>query len=351
MAKTATTTKKTPAPAVNSQQHDDHDHPNHDHDHDHQHNHDHQHHQHSQDALLAPNEKITLTLKWSVLEPVYKKNLAQAAKSFKAEGFRAGRAPLNLVEQQIGAERLTEAILRDVLPQAAEEALKKAEKKAITRPEFAPLKVKKGEDWLVELIYAAFPEVEVKNYKKAVADANKAAAKFITEREKQRREEAAKAKTEAKSPVKPATALELSEEEKQQIRLQHIFQALVAESQPKIPELLLRQETQAEFERLLKQLEQYQIKLDDYLKNRGITMEILSNELASSVLGRLQVDFILAAISQLEKLKVAPEEITAALEKITNLKLRAEAKANQNYLVQLEANLLQRKTVDFLLKI
>lgn len=313
------------------------------------HQHDHQDHDHSKDSVLAANEKLVLTIKWTVVEKAYKKNLTQAAKNFKAEGFRVGKAPLSLVEQQVGSEKLTELTFQDVLPEVYKEAISKAEKKPITQPEFRPLTAKKGEDWQIEVHYASFPEINVKNYQKAVTIGNKTAAEFIKEREKQVKEDSQKAKDQKDTKSKPA--LKLTDNEKNEIRLQHIFKALVEQTEPKIPELLLRQETQAEFERLLKQLEQYQIKLEDYLKNRGITIETLSNELASGVLGRLQVDFILASISQEEKLKVAQEEINQALEKITNLKMRTEAKANQNYLTQLEANLLQKKTIDFLLKI
>ena len=63
----------------------------------------------------------------------------------------------------------------------------------------------------------------------------------------------------------------------------------------------------------------------------------------------MQIDFILAAISKAEKLEVEDKEVEAELLKITNLKMREEFSKNQNYITQIKANLLQRKTLDLLL--
>ena len=66
-------------------------------------------------------------------------------------------------------------------------------------------------------------------------------------------------------------------------------------------------------------------------------------------MSRLQLDFILAAISQAEKLSVTDEEVKAELVKITNLKIRQDLEKNQNYLNQIKASLLQNKTLNLLL--
>lgn len=350
-SKTKKTTVNATSTTIAAEEHDHH----HDHAHDHSHVHD-----HSKESALAPNEKVTLTIAWADALKSYQKHLRLAAKNFKAEGFRQGKAPLALVEKQVGNEAIIEATLRELIPHLYETAVQAVaeNKKPITMPEFHPVKLNKGEDWIVEAEYAAFPVIDVKNYKKAVANGNKTAAQFIKEREEALLKEAAAAKKEKKTSepeAKPASTSEqptpLTENEKNEIRLQHIFQALVSELKPTIPELLLRQETQAEFERLVEQLKQYQIKLEDYLARREITLEVLSNELASGVLGRLQVDFILASISQLEKLTVSEEKLEAAFQKITNLEVREKMRQDQNYTTQLKANLLQQVTLDFLLKL
>lgn len=303
--------------------------------------------------MIAPNESVTITLEWISVEPVYQKTLKHFAKSVKAEGFRVGNAPLAIVETKVGREKIIDQVLQELLPTAYEVAAKNAPKKPITHPEFNPISLDKGKDWQLEAFFSIMPEVKLGDYKKIVKEAQKSALKFISERNQEIAKEAlAHAKGEHKHEEghDHAHAHEpLGENEQKEIKLQHIFKGLVDAFAPSIGELMLRQETQAEYERLVTQLKQYQITIDDYMARRQINIEQLSQELAGTVLSRLQLDFIMAAISQAEKLEVTEAEIKTELDKVTNLKMRQDLEKNQNYLNQIKANLLQKKTLDLLL--
>lgn len=302
-------------------------------------------------SMIAPNESVKIVLEWSSVDALYKKALNKFAKNVKAEGFRVGRAPLAIVEQKVGFEKIADEVLRELLPEAYTKQIEKENKKPITSPEFNPISLKKGEDWSLEAFFSVLPEVKLGDYKKVAKKAKVEAAKFVTERN-------AEIKKEAEAHEKGEHSHDhdhehshqpLGENEIKEINLQHIFRDLVAEFAPAIGELLLRQETQAEYERLLEQLKQYNISPEDYMQRRGVTIEQLSQELAGTVLSRLQLDFIMAAISQAEKLEATDEEVQKELLQITNLKMRQEVEKNQNYLTQIKANLLQRKTLDLLL--
>ncbi|AKM81657.1 MAG: Trigger factor [Candidatus Pacebacteria bacterium GW2011_GWF2_38_9] len=300
-------------------------------------------------SLIAPNDFVTITLKWTILEPVYKKTVNRFAKDVKAEGFRKGKVPFAIVEQKVGLDKIIDQVLRELIPQAYEEQVKKDNKKPITTPEFNPISLEKGKDWVLEAHFSGIPEVKLGDYKKVTKKGKAEAAKFIEERNKQIKKEAAECKKEDKDHDHEHSHQELSEDEKKEINLQHIFKELVAEFSPAIGELLLRQETQNEYERLVKQLKQYKISIEDYLAKRQISIDQLSQELAGSVLSRLQLDFIMAEISKVEKFTATDEDIKAELNKITDKKMRQELEKNQDYLNQLKANLLQRKTLDLLL--
>lgn len=305
----------------------------------------------SQKSMISPNESVKIVLKWSSVDALYKKALNKFAKNVKAEGFRVGKAPLAIVEQKVGFEKIADEVLRELLPEAYTEQIKKENKKPITSPEFNPLSLKKGEDWSLEAFFSVLPEVKLGDYKKVAKKAKADAAKFVEERNAEIKKEAeAHEKGEHGDDHDHKHSHEpLGENEIKEINLQHIFKELVAEFAPSIGELLLRQETQAEYERLLEQLKQYNISPEDYMQRRGVTIEQLSQELAGTVLSRLQLDFIMAAISQAEKLEATDEEVQKELLQITNLKMRQEVEKNQNYLTQIKANLLQRKTLDLLL--
>ena len=300
-------------------------------------------------SLIAPNDSIQITLNWKLVEPVYKKTVSNFAKDVKAEGFRVGKAPLAIVEQKIGLEKIIDRVLRELLPEAYEKEVKKSGKKPITTPEFNPISLEKNKDWVLEAHFSLIPEVKLGDYKKITKEAKAEALKFIEKRNAEIVKEAKECESKDKDHDHAKAHQELTDQEKKEINLQHIFKELVANFAPAIGELLLRQETQAEFERLVEQLKQYKISVEDYLKRRQISIEQLSQELAGTVLSRLQLDFIMAEISKTEKLEIKDEEVKAELIKITNLKMRQDIEKNQNYLNQIKANLLQQKTLTLLL--
>ncbi len=300
-------------------------------------------------SLIAPNDSIQITLSWKLVEPVYKKTVSNFAKNVKAEGFRVGKAPLAIVEQKIGLEKIIDQVLRELLPEAYEKEIKKSGKKPITTPEFNPISLDKNKDWVLEAHFSLIPEVKLGDYKKITKEAKAEALKFIEKRNAEIIKEAKECESKDKDHDHAKAHQELTDQEKKEINLQHIFKELVANFAPAIGELLLRQETQTEFERLVEQLKQYKISVEDYLKRRQITIEQLSQELAGTVLSRLQLDFIMAEISKTEKLEIKDEEVKAELIKITNLKMRQDIEKNQNYLNQIKANLLQQKTLTLLL--
>ncbi len=303
-----------------------------------------------QKSFLSPNESVKITLAWTQVEPAYQKAVREFGKKVKAEGFRVGKAPAAIVEAQVGFEKIADRVLQELLPAAYTEAIKQAKKSPITHPEFNPISLDKGKDWQLEALFSAAPVVKLKDYKKTIVAAHKTAAKFIKAQNDKIAKEAKECKTDDKGHDHAHAHQPLDESQEREVKLQHIFKALADESAPTIGEMLLRQETQDEFKRLQTQLEQYQIKLDDYLKRRQITIEQLSQELAGNTLSRLQIDFILASISQAEKLAVSDEEVQAELAKITHLETREQMSKNPSYLNQIKAHLLQKKTLDFLLE-
>lgn len=302
-------------------------------------------------SLIAPNDSVKISFEWKIVEPVYKKTVSKLGKDVKAEGFRVGKAPLAIVEQKVGLEKIIDEVLRELLPEAYTTALKKADKKPITTPEFNPISLEKGKEWILEAYFSNIPEVKLGDYKKVVQKAKKEAAKFVEERNAEIKKEAEACKKDSKDHDHEHAHQELGDNEKREIELQHIFKDLVDAFAPAIGELLLRQETQTEYERLASQLKQYGISTEDYLKRRQISIDQLSQELAGNVLNRLQLDFIMAEISKTEKLSVEDQEVKDELAKLEDEQMRKEFESNQNYFNQLKANILQKKTLDLLLSL
>jgi FKBP-type peptidyl-prolyl cis-trans isomerase (trigger factor) len=311
--------------------------------------------QEKKQSLISKNDKITIKIPWSQLKAPYEKTLTDLAKKMKIEGFRQGKVPLKIAEKQISLEKVAESMLRDILPKKYIEALKEAKKQPITAPEYHLISIKKGEEWVLEAHFAEAPQIDLKNYEKYIKSGKKAAEEFIKKHNQQAEQKGSKKPTktnkssQAKNSKQEKTA-KLSPDQEQEIYYQHILRDLVVNIRPSIAELLLRRETQAEFEKFKEQLASYKISVEKYLEQRQINLEQLGNEMAGTVLNRLQIDFILAAIAKERQLKVDDKALEKALAEIKDEKLREQIANNEQYLASFKAQLLRRQTIENLIK-
>ncbi len=297
-------------------------------------------------ALITPNSSLTLTLKWESVSAEYQKVLRRLSLQVKSPGFRKGKVPTKIAEEVIGRERLIEESLQKLLPPAYEAALKDSSFRPITTPEFSPIAIAQGADWQIKAEFAELPTISLKDYKKVVKNAHKAAEKEHAEHKKAEEKDKKAEKSEIKQTPEETEAEKAHDRDHM---LNHLFHALVMELRPQVQELLIKQETQAELEQLLRTLSQLNMTLDAYLERRGIDRTVLSQELAAHALSRLQMDFVLGAIAREEKLAASPEEIEAKIAEIEDEKLKLAVKSDQHYAQQLEATIIKQKVVDHLL--
>lgn len=328
-----------------------HDHHDHDHSH-HDHDHDHHGHSHASDTVLAPNTKLTLVIPWAEAERAYQAVLKRQAQRVKTAGFRQGKAPLKLAEEVIGQDKLIDATLNQILPAAYTELIKKENKQPLTQPDIRPTKLMMGEDWEFEIQIGERPEIKLGKYQDAAKKGRTAAQEEIKKSNAERAEAAKKTKTEKNPPnsTEQTPTEPLTKDNEEEITLRHIFRALVEQIQPAIPELLVREETRRELEQLVRSLEQFKFTLDDYLKRRGQTFEELSGEIAATMLGQIQMEFILDAIAEHEKIAITDAEIDAVGERIKDPKTRENQLKNDQYRHYVRHQLRRQKVTELLLK-
>lgn len=310
--------------------------------------------QEKQPSLISSNDQLRITIAWSEIQKPYQKTLTDLAKKMKIEGFRQGKVPLPIAEKQVSLEKAAEIILKDILPKKYIDALKQAKKQPITAPEYHLVSLKKGDDWLIDAYFCEAPQIILKDYDKHIKNAKKAAVQFIKKQNEQNQQTATKqtANDQKTKPMEKAQQKieKLSADQEKEIYFQHILRELVINIRPSIGELLLRRETQAEFEKFKEQLASYKLSVEKYLEQRKISLEELGNELAGTVLNRLQIDFILAAIARDRQLVVTDQTVQKALAEIKDEKLREEIVGHQHYLDSFKAQLLRQQTIESLLK-
>jgi len=113
----------------------------------------------------SPNREITLTIKLTEAETnKYKEKAAQKlAKQIKVKGFRAGKAPLDVVEKHIGKPVFIQEVLDIALPQTYFDAIKQEKVEPITKPQ---IEVKSVEPLEFDAKVALMPEVKLNNITK-----------------------------------------------------------------------------------------------------------------------------------------------------------------------------------------
>lgn len=305
-----------------------------------------------QSSLIADNTVITVIIPWSEAHQAYQRALQRTAAKFKTDGFRRGKLPLAVVEQQAGKAYLIQEAINIVLPEKYAEAVKASGKKVIAYPEFVPLSLEWEKDWKLEAHTAEEPDFKLGDYKKIIAKAQQEAAKEIEKIEK----EAAKSAEKPKSTEKPAKTKSeaapklpaMSDQAKNDKKLETIIKALVTSIKPAIPEILVKQQAHNELHQLEGQLKNIGMSLQDYLTRRAVTEETLLQELATASLAQLQTDFIMIKLTQAEKLEVSDAEIDAQLGGDSKGKAKND-QANAQLRSMIRTSMQRQKLAQFLL--
>lgn len=332
----------------------------HDHDHDHA-GHDHTHNDQNQPQLpIAPNSQVAVTIPWATIEPAYQKAVRRFARNAKVDGFRKGKVPAALAEQMVDQNALVEHVLQTVLPDAYSEAVKAADKKPISQPEVDPVKAEKGSDWEIIAYFAEAPEIKLGKYQDAVKKGAKEAEKEIKEREEELKKKADEQKAAAKekkevasdtdnAPELPTT--ELTDAQKDDIKVRHIFRHLVEQVNPQIAELLVRREADRELRRLLEQLDQLKLSVDSYLQSRNMNADQLRLEYISSAATSLQLEFTLAEIGKAEKITADDKEVDETIDRVFGDKATDEQRQNSEYRTYIYSSLVKQKIAKYLLSL
>ncbi len=305
---------------------------------------------------IAPNSQVTLTIPWATVEPAYTNAVKALAQRIKVDGFRQGKLPFAMAEERVDQSAVLERTLQKVLPPVYTAELEKTKQLPLTQPEIEPVKAEKGQDWEITVYFAVRPSITLGQYRPVVIEAIQASQKDIVEEEKKLAEKVGEEKVPAISEKKetseiPATPITLTDQQKEDFTTRYIFKALVEEINPQIPELLVRREANRDLDRLLNQLTQLKLSVDDYLKSRQLTPDQLRQEYMAVGVSALQIEFILAEIAKAEKFTVEDKEIDKTLTTMAGGKITDELLQNPDYRTAVFSTLLKQKVAKFLLSL
>lgn len=270
---------------------------------------------------MGENYILTLTIPKSLHEPKYSQVLAKTSSYVTIPGFRKGKAPLSLVEDQVGHANLLDQVLEDILPAIYTKAVEDAGIAPLVPPQVKVVSIKPKEDWVVEAHTALAPIVKLGDWKKVVKEAGKVHEKKAKEHEGHDH------------------AKEESSEDKEQQLLSTIFEELIKSTSPAIPPLLIEHEAKRQIEDFARNLASHRIELDQFLKSTGKTVEGLQQEYMMSALANMQVEFTIQAIT--EELK--PDAADAEINEVLGKKIEEFEKSQQSRIKEQAVQVVKRK--------
>jgi FKBP-type peptidyl-prolyl cis-trans isomerase (trigger factor) len=259
--------------------------------------------------------QLTVTLPWELIKKTKEEVIVEHVNDAQMPGFRKGKAPRKIVEENLNQDHLREDILKKLLPQGYVEALKEHKINPVLSPKVHVDKLEDNKDWVFTALTAEAPEVILGKYKDAVQK--------IT------------SKSKIVVPGKEQAAVSFEE----------ISKALLESTTIKIPNIIIEQEVDRLLSQTLDEVKKLGLTLDQYLASTGRNTEQLRAEYQTKAETDVKLEFVLQKVAETENIKVEDKEIDEA---IAQAKTDAERQNLQNNRYLLAGIIRQQKTLDFL---
>ena len=270
-------------------------------------------------SILARQDDGTIQLSISIPWATVKKAKEVAMEAYLASaqlpGFRKGKAPKKLVEENINQDHLREEVLRKLLPEAYTEALKEHDLKPILNPKINVQKLEDDKDWTFEAFTAEAPEITLGEYKTAV------------------------------KKVTAETKIVVPGKEEEPVNFEEIAKVILETATVKIPAIIIEQEVDRLLSQTLDEVKRLGMTLDQYLASTNRNTDALRAEYAKKAENDIKLEFLLQKIAETEKITVEEKEIDEA---IGQAKTEAEKQNLENNRYLLASIIRQQKTLDFL---
>jgi FKBP-type peptidyl-prolyl cis-trans isomerase (trigger factor) len=115
-----------------------------------------------------------------------------------------------------------------------------------------------------------------------------------------------------------------------------------------VPKILIEEETNRLLTQLVDELQRLGMTVDQYLSTRGQNTDQMREGYEAKAKRDLQLEFLLKAIADTEKITVEEKDIQEALSRFQDEKNREEIAKNPYFLIAL---IRQQKTIDHLMSV
>lgn len=259
----------------------------------------------------------------------YESALNEIAKDAEVEGFRKGKAPLEVVRKSISNEKVYDVMIQKLLPDLFRDLVKDEKLEPVIAPRVELVEAKDDSDWVIKMTVALKPEVKLPDYKKIVQD-------IRADMKKEDIWVPGKSAPDDKDDAK-----NLQKKEK---FLNEILRKLLDETQLKISELILEQDINQRLARLVDDIRGIGLTMESYLQSRNTTQEKMKEDIKAEVLNTYKLEYALSEIADKENITVGEDEMNKLLKDVPEDQ-KEEAKKNMYVYTTM---LRKQKVLDFL---
>ncbi len=125
--------------------------------------------------------EVTVTVSWDEWEKYIEQASKDYSKEIKIQGFRAGKAPRDMVEKKVGTAALFDAAAERAVQGTYPKVVTEKKIDAIGKPKAEIVKLAEGNELVYKVVTAVIPEVSLKPWKSGIEKVNKEYAKKTAE--------------------------------------------------------------------------------------------------------------------------------------------------------------------------
>ncbi|MFA5895096.1 MAG: trigger factor [Candidatus Shapirobacteria bacterium] len=228
---------------------------------------------------------ITGTFSVDEVTKTYDKVLASAQANFESKGFRKGKAPLNIVKENIHEHRIIEEILTTLITKLYSDVVTENKLHPIVQPQIKvvnpPLELDK--EWKVEMVGCELPVIELaKDYQDDIKKVN-------------------------------STATDEND------RLNQTIASLIKNAKVEVPEMLIKNDVENKMSQLVDQTQQAGLTVNSYLKSKNTTLEKYQEELTIQITQEWITNLCIDHIAKTNNITVSDKEVDEVISKNKDL--------------------------------
>ncbi len=268
--------------------------------------------------------EFMITIPWTDIQATYKTVVTETASNAEIAGFRKGKAPQQMVEENIDKTKTYEETIKRLVPKAYTAAVQEHKIAPIMMPQIELKDAQEGKDWIISAKTCERPNVTLKDYKKVMTDL----------------------KTEKTNKIFVPGKDNPAEEKPKGPSVDDVLDRLLTAVDAAIPEILLEHELTHQLSLLVDQTKKLGLTVEQYLSSTGKTAESVRAEFKAIAVKNLTLEFALEAISEKEQVVASEEEVTKVIQGAKTEEERKNMESQRYYLTSL---IRRQKTLDALM--